>query len=119
MNRALLAVMRAANALAVGGHMLAVERRTQSADPAHETRFKLLCVEQRKDPSKRVVLGNPIGKRKMLAQPVEFHLASLDHRDPTLGPADDGANRCQQQFFQLISAFACTWVAQLLERLQQ
>lgn len=82
------------------------ERRAQFANPEHEAGLELFGVEQRKDPSERVVGGDPVGKWELLAQPVQFHLAPLDNQGPALGAADDCADGRQQQFVELIVAQA-------------
>ena len=88
--------MRAPYALAVDGNVRPFQRGTHRTHPAYEACLELRCVEQRKDTSKGVVLGDAIGKRQVLAQPVEPYRAPFDSIGPALCPADDRADRSQQ-----------------------
>src|SRR6218665_3986023 len=63
MNRATRAVMRAAQALAIDGHMLALQRGTQATNPAHKAMLEPAGVKQREDTAKGVVRSNAMGIR--------------------------------------------------------
>ena len=95
--------------------MLLFERRTPCSHPSSKTGFELLRVQQGKNAPKGIVRGDAIGERQVLAQSVEFHLAPFDNRDPAFRTADDGADRGQPQFVQLICILARQRIAQLFE----
>ena len=98
MNRALLAVMRAAHTFAIDGNVLSLKRGTHRTHPSYEARLELLRIEQRKNPSECVVRGDAVDKWQVLAQPVELHFAPFDNRGPAFRATNDSADRGQQQF---------------------
>lgn len=62
-------------------------------DPLKKTRFKLLGIQVRKDPSKGVMGGNAMGETEQFGKPGFLRLPEFLDFHPSFRPADHSTNR--------------------------
>jgi hypothetical protein len=64
----------------------------QGGKPVRKALLQLVGIEVRKDSAKSIVGWNAVGKGKKPAQPGKFRVPKLFHRNPVIGPTDDGTD---------------------------
>ena len=112
--------MGVAHALAINSNHLLVALSPQTVGPLGKTGQKLNWVNGRKNPVKRVVRGNAINKRAVLAQPMLLFQAKVRDFLPFVHSAQNGGQYQQQDVMQLvpeITPVCPSWFAHLAENL--
>ena len=95
-------VMGAAHALAVDRHDLALGQGKGRLHPVPKALLEVGRVQPCEDPPQRVVRGDPVRQFQEGAQPGLVELAEEGDRHETVGAADDGQYRQDQDVRQMV-----------------
>ena len=101
------AVVRAAQRLAVDGHLLADQLVPQLLQPALQAEEQGRRVEPGKDAAEGVMRRDAVGQLQEAAEEVEFGFAVAFDIDPGIGIGDQGAEGDNEDVLQDVAARAC------------
>src|SRR4051812_6364074 len=85
-------IMRTPQGLAINGHH-SLDRCTNPLDPLDKTRFKLFGIDERKDPTKRVMRGNTIWQIEQFLKKCLFRFPKFLNFHPSFCSANDSTDR--------------------------